>query len=143
MPMGTVLATTSAIIAGIKLHQARALKTPFRVLWYAECCGLTQTTNIDGKEDFREVSLRDILDMINKQQRAEGQENLSASPPFTTACLLLHVSCNKPLASSCWLIATTRPSSCCLSIGLLSSSPACVPTTSGCSRKVNDNMAFR
>ena len=67
-----------------QVASGQTLKTPFRVLWYAECCGLTQTTNIDGKDDFREVSLRDILDMLNKSNELKGKKPVSISTVYNS-----------------------------------------------------------
>lgn len=67
-----------------QVASGQTLKTPFRVLWYAECCGLTQTTNIDGKDDFREVSLRDILDMLNKSNEMKGKKPVSISTVYNS-----------------------------------------------------------
>ena len=67
-----------------QVASGQTLKTPFRVLWYAECCGLTQTTNIDGKDDFREVSLRDILDMINRSNELKGKKPVTMSTVYNS-----------------------------------------------------------
>ena len=67
-----------------QVASGQTLKTPFRVLWYGECCGLTQTTNIDGKDDFREVSLRDILDMLNKSNELKGKKPVSISTVYNS-----------------------------------------------------------
>ena len=67
-----------------QVASGQTLKTPFRVLWYGECCGLTQTTTIDGKEDFREVSLRDILDMLNKSNEMKGKKPVSISTVYNS-----------------------------------------------------------
>ena len=118
-----------------QVASGQTLKTPFRVLWYAECCGLTQTTTIDGKDDFREVSLRDILDMLNKSNEMKGKKAGQHFHRLQQPVSLWRVSCKKPSASSCWLTATTRPSSCCLSTGPHSSSLDCVPITSVCLKR--------
>ena len=67
-----------------QVASGQTLKTPFRVLWYGECCGLTQTTTIDGKEDFREVSLRDILDMLNKSNELKGKKPVTMSTVYNS-----------------------------------------------------------
>ena len=67
-----------------QVASGQTLKTPFRVLWYAECAGLTQTTTIDGKDDFREVSLRDILDMLNKSNELKGKKPVSISTVYNS-----------------------------------------------------------
>ena len=67
-----------------QVASGQTLKTPFRVLWYGECCGLTQTTNIDGKDDFREVSLRDILDMLNKSNELKGKKPVTMSTVYNS-----------------------------------------------------------
>lgn len=67
-----------------QVASGQTLKTPFRVLWYGECCGLTQTTTIDGKDDFREVNLRDILDMLNKSNELKGKKPVSISTIYNS-----------------------------------------------------------
>ena len=67
-----------------QVASGQTLKTPFRVLWYGECCGLTQTTTIDGKDDFREVSLRDILDMLNKSNELKGKKPVTMSTVYNS-----------------------------------------------------------
>ena len=67
-----------------QVASGQTLKTPFRVLWYAECAGLTQTTTIDGKDDFREVSLRDILDMLNRSNELKGKKPVSISTVYNS-----------------------------------------------------------
>ena len=67
-----------------QVASGQTLKTPFRVLWYGECCGLTQTTTIDGKEDFREVGLRDILDMLNKSNELKGKKPVTMSTVYNS-----------------------------------------------------------
>ena len=55
------------------------LKTPFRVLWYAECLGLTDQTITDGHKDSRAVSLRSILEHLNHSNQLNGKAPVSMS----------------------------------------------------------------
>lgn len=55
------------------------LKTPFRVLWYAECIGLTSKATINGQEDFKSVPLREILDCINRSNQLNGKKEVGIS----------------------------------------------------------------
>ena len=55
------------------------LKTPFRILWYAECLGLTYSANINGNEDFKSIALRDILDCINRSNQINGKREIGMS----------------------------------------------------------------
>ena len=52
------------------------LKTPFRVLWYAECEGLTSKANINGQDDFKAIALRNILDCINRSNQLNGKKEV-------------------------------------------------------------------
>lgn len=67
-----------------QISTGSSMKTPFRVLWFAECNGLTQSTNIDGKDDFREISLRDILDHLNRSNEANGKKQVSISTVYNS-----------------------------------------------------------
>ena len=67
-----------------QVYAGSNLKTPFRVLWFAECCGLTQTAKIDGKDDFKEVALRDILEMINRSNQLKGKKEVSISTVYNS-----------------------------------------------------------
>lgn len=63
-------------------HQVSAggnLKTPFRVLWYAECLGLTSKATINGQEDFKAIPLRDILGCINRSNQLNGKKEVGIS----------------------------------------------------------------
>ena len=55
------------------------LKTPFRVLWYAECEGLTSKANINGQDDFKAIPLRNILDDINRSNQLNGKKEVGIS----------------------------------------------------------------
>ncbi|MEY4442819.1 MAG: hypothetical protein RL442_1819 [Pseudomonadota bacterium] len=55
------------------------LKTPFRVLWYAECLGLTDQTVANGHKDSRPVQLRQILEHINHSNELNGKAPVSMS----------------------------------------------------------------
>lgn len=55
------------------------LKTPFRILWYAECLGLTSSANINGNDDFKSIALRDILDCINRSNQINGKREIGMS----------------------------------------------------------------
>jgi hypothetical protein len=55
------------------------LKTPFRVLWYAECLGLTDQTVANGHKDSRPVQLRQILEHINHSNELNGKPPVSMS----------------------------------------------------------------
>ena len=55
------------------------LKTPFRVLWYAECLGLTSKAVINGQEDFKSVPLREILDCVNRSNQLNGKKEVGIS----------------------------------------------------------------
>jgi len=55
------------------------LKTPYRVLWYAECLGLTSKAVINGQEDFKSISLREILDCINRSNQLNGKKDVGIS----------------------------------------------------------------
>ena len=67
-----------------QVSSGQNLKTPFRVLWFAECCGLTQVAMIDGKEDFRAVGLRDILDHINRSNELKGKKPVTISTIYNS-----------------------------------------------------------
>lgn len=58
------------------------LKTPFRVLWYAECLGLTAKASINGKDDFKAIALREILDCINRSNELNGKKPVSVSTVY-------------------------------------------------------------
>lgn len=55
------------------------LKTPYRILWYAECLGLTDQTVLNGHKDSRPVQLRQILDQINHSNELNGKQPVSMS----------------------------------------------------------------
>ena len=126
-----------------QVASGQTLKTPFRVLWYGECCGLTQTTNIDGKDDFREVSLRDILDMLNKSNELKGKKPVTMSTVYNSlsplarqlATCVRHQAAGQP--------PRPKPSSCYLSTGLHSSSQTCVKDHERLLQKVQCQPSFR
>jgi hypothetical protein len=55
------------------------LKTPFRVLWYAENLGLTDEFAVGGHKDSRAISLHEILNQINQSNRMNGKPEISLS----------------------------------------------------------------
>ena len=60
-------------------HQVSAggnLKTPYRILWYAECLGLTSRADVNGNDDFKSIGLRDILDCINRSNQINGKKEI-------------------------------------------------------------------
>jgi hypothetical protein len=55
------------------------LKTPFRVLWYAENLGLTDEFIVGGRRDSRAISLHEILTQINQSNRMNGKAEITLS----------------------------------------------------------------
>lgn len=55
------------------------LKTPFRVLWYAENLGLTDEFSVGGRKDSRAISLHEILGQVNQSNRMNGKAEISLS----------------------------------------------------------------
>lgn len=55
------------------------LKTPFRVLWYAENLGLTDEFIVGGHRDSRAISLHEIQSQINQSNRMNGKAEISLS----------------------------------------------------------------
>ena len=55
------------------------LRTPFRILWYAENLGLTREVFSGQHKDSQVVRLRDILDQINRSNELNGKRSVSIS----------------------------------------------------------------
>ena len=55
------------------------LRTPFRILWYAENLGLTREVFTGQHKDSQIVRLRDILDQINRSNELNGKRSVSIS----------------------------------------------------------------
>lgn len=61
------------------IYSGGNLKTPFRVLWYAENLGLTSQIYSAGQKDSKAISLRDILSQINQSNSLNGKREVSMS----------------------------------------------------------------
>ena len=55
------------------------LRTPYRILWYAENLGLTREIHTGQHRDSQVVSLRDILDQINRSNELNGKRSVTMS----------------------------------------------------------------
>ena len=55
------------------------LRTPFRVLWYAENLGLTKEVFQGQHKDSQIVRLRDILDQVNRSNELNGKRSVTMS----------------------------------------------------------------
>ena len=55
------------------------LRTPFRILWYAENLGLTREVFSGQHKDSQVVRLRDILDQINRSNELNGKRSVNIS----------------------------------------------------------------
>jgi len=56
-----------------------ALRTPYRILWYAENLGLTREVFSGQHRDSQAVRLRDILDQVNRSNELNGKRSVSIS----------------------------------------------------------------
>jgi len=61
------------------IYSGGSLKTPFRVLWYAENLGLTREIFSGQHKDSQAVRIRDILDQINRSNELNGKRPVSIS----------------------------------------------------------------
>lgn len=55
------------------------LKTPFRILWYAENLGLTREVNSGQHKDSQIVRLRDVLEQLNRSNSLNGKREVALS----------------------------------------------------------------
>ena len=55
------------------------LRTPYRILWYAENLGLTREIYTGQHKDSQVVRLRDILDQINHSNQLNGKRSVTVS----------------------------------------------------------------
>tara|TARA_B100001094_G_C18043175_1_gene726050 strand:+ start:213 stop:779 length:567 start_codon:yes stop_codon:yes gene_type:complete len=55
------------------------LRTPFRILWYAENLGLTREIHTRQHKDSQAVSLREILSQINRSNELNGKRPVTLS----------------------------------------------------------------
>jgi hypothetical protein len=78
-PSGHGLSNYLLANAEAAVKAGSGLKTPFRVLWYAENLGLTHETNVGGRKDSKAISLYDILGQINQSNRMNGKEEIALS----------------------------------------------------------------
>jgi hypothetical protein len=53
------------------------LRTPYRVLWYAENLGLAKDTYSGQHKDSYTVRLRDILDQVNRSNASNGKKTVA------------------------------------------------------------------
>lgn len=65
--------------AGFFVTTGGNLRTPFRVLWYAENLGLTRMVYSGQHKDSQVVRLRDILDQINRSNELNGKRSVTMS----------------------------------------------------------------
>ena len=56
-----------------------ALKTPYRILWYAENLGLSREIHTGQHKDNQIVSLREILGQINRSNELNGKRPMTIS----------------------------------------------------------------
>jgi len=61
------------------VYSGQNLKTPFRILWYAENLGMTEQTYTGPHRDARVVRLRDVLDQMNRSNAMNGKREVSLS----------------------------------------------------------------
>ena len=55
------------------------LRTPYRILWYAENLGLTREIHTGQHRDSQVVSLRDILAQVNRSNELNGKRSVTMS----------------------------------------------------------------
>lgn len=55
------------------------LKTPYRILWYAENLGLTREFNNGQHKDSQIVRLRDVLEQLNRSNSLNGKREVALS----------------------------------------------------------------
>jgi hypothetical protein len=53
------------------------LRTPYRVLWYAENLGLAKNTYSGQHKDSYTVRLRDVLDQVNQSNASNGKKTVA------------------------------------------------------------------
>ena len=56
-----------------------SLRTPFRTLWYAENLGLTREIFTGQHKDSQAVSLRDVLNQLNRSNELNGKRSVTMS----------------------------------------------------------------
>ena len=78
-PSGHGLSNYLASHAKEFVYSGQNLKTPFRVLWYAENLGLTQQTYTGQHRDAKVIRLRDILDQLNRANGMNGKAPVALS----------------------------------------------------------------
>lgn len=61
------------------VHSGGNLRTPYRILWYAENLGLTREVFSGQHKDSQVVRLRDILEQINRSNELNGKRPVSIS----------------------------------------------------------------
>lgn len=78
-PSGHGLSNYLLIHAEQAVKTGSGLKTPFRVLWYAENLGLTDEFIVGNRKDSRAISLHEILGQINQSNRMNGKTEITLS----------------------------------------------------------------
>ena len=61
------------------IYSGGSLKTPFRVLWYAENLGLTHEIFTSGHKDSKAIRLREILAQMNQSNSLNGKKEVGIS----------------------------------------------------------------